>query len=220
MAPPTASPGPPPPCPCSVPKTTYVDRQFLRAGNKEEDYYDALERSTTVYVGNLSFYTTEEQIHEVFSKVGDVRRIIMGLDRHRHTPCGFCFVMFYTREDTLHATKYLNGTCIDGRIIRVDIDWGFEEGRQYGRGLSGGQVRDDMRNDFDADRGGWGKAETMPVPQFRRGGGKRRGRDREDRRERGGPGEGGDGMAVDEADEGRGGGGKRQRADEHDDRAD
>lgn len=56
----------------------------------------------------------------------------MGLDRHRLTPCGFCFVLFYTREDTVLSVKYLNGTVIDGRIIRVDIDWGFEEGRQYG----------------------------------------------------------------------------------------
>ena len=74
---------------------------------------------------------------------------------------------------------------------------------------------------------GKGRWVFLTLPQdisaeiaFFAGGGKRRGRDREDRRERGGPGEGGDGMAVDEADEGRGGGGKRQRADEHDDRAD
>ncbi len=30
---------------------------------------------------------------------------------------------------------------VDERPIRVDIDWGFQEGRQYGRGRSGGQVR-------------------------------------------------------------------------------
>ncbi len=36
---------------------------------------------------------------------------------------------------------FLNGTLVDERPIRVDIDWGFVEGRQYGRGRSGGQVR-------------------------------------------------------------------------------
>lgn len=48
--------------------------------------------SATVYVGNLSFFTTEEQILELFSRTGDVKRIIMGLDRNNKTPCGFCFV--------------------------------------------------------------------------------------------------------------------------------
>lgn len=39
-----------------------------------------------------SFFTTEEQIYELFSRVGDIKRIIMGLDRNQKTPCGFCFV--------------------------------------------------------------------------------------------------------------------------------
>ncbi len=53
-----------------------------------------LQDSATLYVGNLSFYTTEEQIHELFSKCGDLKRIIMGLDKIRKTPCGFCFVEY------------------------------------------------------------------------------------------------------------------------------
>lgn len=65
----------------------------------------------------------------------------MGLDKHKLTPCGFCFVMYYTREDTEDCVKYLNGTSLDDRPIRVDFDWGFVEGRQFGRGRSGGQVR-------------------------------------------------------------------------------
>ena len=36
---------------------------------------------------------------------------------------------------------YINGTRLDDRIIRTDWDAGFVEGRQYGRGKSGGQVR-------------------------------------------------------------------------------
>eukprot|EP00958_Prasinococcus_capsulatus_P025522 scaffold4372_cov397-Prasinococcus_capsulatus_cf.AAC.6 len=45
-------------------KSAYRDRKF--DGNQEQ-YEKALEESTTVYVGNLSFYTSEEQIHEVGS---------------------------------------------------------------------------------------------------------------------------------------------------------
>lgn len=36
--------------------------------------------------------------------------------------------------------KYISGTILDDRPIRVDFDWGFQEGRQWGRGRSGGQV--------------------------------------------------------------------------------
>lgn len=48
--------------------------------------------SCTLYVGNLSFFTTEEQIYELFSKCGDIKSVIVGLDRVKKTPCGFCFV--------------------------------------------------------------------------------------------------------------------------------
>ena len=45
---------------------------------------------------------------------------------------------------------------MDDRPIRVDVDWGFVDGRQFGRGRSGGQVRDEYRTDYDAGRGGYG----------------------------------------------------------------
>lgn len=48
---------------------------------------------------------------------------------------------YYTRADSEHAMRYINGTRLDDRIIRTDWDAGFKEGRQYGRGKSGGQVR-------------------------------------------------------------------------------
>ncbi|XP_062587641.1 nuclear cap-binding protein subunit 2-like, partial [Saccostrea cucullata] len=104
------------------------------------DQEKALLTSSTLYVGNLSYYTTEEQIHELFGKCGDIKRIIMGLDKVKKTPCGFCFVEYYTREDAENAMRYINGTRLDDRIIRTDWDHGFKEGRQYGRGKSGGQV--------------------------------------------------------------------------------
>jgi nuclear cap-binding protein subunit 2 len=82
----------------------------------------------------------------------------MGLDRFNKTPCGFCFVEYYTHQDALDCMKYIGGTKLDERIIRTDMDPGFEEGRQYGRGKSGGQVRDEYREDYDEGRGGHGRA--------------------------------------------------------------
>lgn len=100
----------------------------------------------------------------------------MGLDRYNKTPCGFCFVEYYTHQDALDCLKYVGGTKLDERIIRTDLDPGFQEGRQYGyatqhnfltadkrltrdrRGKSGGQVRDEYREEYDPGRGGYGRA--------------------------------------------------------------
>ncbi|KAI0256621.1 RNA-binding domain-containing protein [Lactifluus subvellereus] len=136
--------------------------------------YDLLQKSTTLYIGNLSFYTTEEQIHDIFSKCanpedgGGVKRIIMGLDRHTRTPCGFCFVEFYTHAEALASMRYISGTKLDERIIRCDLDLGYREGRQFGRGKSGGQVRDEHRQDYDPGRGGWGaQAQRLEIERRR-----------------------------------------------------
>ncbi len=133
----------------SITLSAYRDQKFKGTKTEQERL---LSHSSTLYVGNLSFYTTEEQIHELFSRAGDVKRIIMGLDRNKKTPCGFCFVEYYTRADSENAMRYVNGTKLDDRLIRTDWDAGFVEGRQYGRGKSGGQVRDEYRRDFDPGR--------------------------------------------------------------------
>ncbi|KAG8242825.1 Nuclear cap-binding protein subunit 2 [Homalodisca vitripennis] len=149
----------------SVELGTYRDRHFHGPVEEQERL---LRHSTTLYVGNLSFYTTEGQIHELFSMCGDIKRIVMGLDRFKKTPCGFCFVEYYTRADAESCMRYVNGTRLDDRLVRTDWDVGFQEGRQYGRGRGGGQVRDEFRSDFDGDRGGFGKLLKLkaPNPQF------------------------------------------------------
>lgn len=67
-------------------------------------------------------------------RCGEIKRLVMGLDRFNKTPCGFCFVEYYTHADALDAMKYVGGTKLDERLIRTDLDPGFKEGRQYGRG--------------------------------------------------------------------------------------
>ncbi|PFH52409.1 hypothetical protein AMATHDRAFT_74203 [Amanita thiersii Skay4041] len=135
---------------------------------------DILSKSTTLYIGNLSFYTTEEQIYELFTKCaspedgGGIKRIIMGLDRNTRTPCGFCFVEYYTHAEALACMRYISGSKLDERVIRCDLDLGYKEGRQFGRGKSGGQVRDEHRQDYDPGRGGWGaQAQRMEIERRR-----------------------------------------------------
>ncbi|CDF34191.1 Nuclear cap-binding protein subunit, putative [Chondrus crispus] len=137
------------------PISLYKDRRY-EGGLRERE--SKLKLSTTLYVGNLSFYTREEQIFDLFSRVGEVKRIIMGLDRIKKTPCGFCFVEYFTRTDAEKSVHFISGTKLDERTIRVDYDIGYSPGRQYGRGRSGGQVRDEHRLDYDPGRGGFGKA--------------------------------------------------------------
>jgi len=177
--------------------TSYQSRKRKRHGRNDDDEdmdgvrqktpdpLDKLANATTLYVGNLylilpfylcyvyidrirrSFYTTEEQIHELFSKVGEIKRLVMGLDRFQKTPCGFCFVEYYTHQDALDCMKYIGGTKLDERLIRTDLDEGFAEGRQYGRGKSGGQVRDEYREEYDPGRGGYGRAYNDTDDMYR-----------------------------------------------------
>lgn len=145
------------------------DRKYY---NNFQDQLKALKYSRTIYVGNLSFFTTESQILETFNKVGPVKRVIMGLNLFSKTPCGFCFVEYYNQEHMRAALKYTSGTICDERVIRCDADGGFRPGRQYGRGRSGGQIRDERRTDIDAARGGMfhGQQHQSVLGKHKRGG--------------------------------------------------
>ncbi len=46
----------------------------------------------------MAFTTREEQLYDVFGRVGPIMRIVMGLDKGAKTPCGFAFAIYYTRK--------------------------------------------------------------------------------------------------------------------------
>lgn len=73
------------------------------------------------------------------------------------TPCGFCFVEYYTHAEALACMRYVSGTKLDERIIRCDLDMGYKDGRQFGRGKSGGQVRRITQNNIQSANGITGK---------------------------------------------------------------
>jgi nuclear cap-binding protein subunit 2 len=141
--------------------SSYRDRKYEGSVDEQEL---RIHSSATLYIGNLSFFTTEEQIHAHFCFCGHVKRIVMGLDRNKKTPCGFAFVEYFDRQGALLAKSLLDGSKLDERFIRIDIDAGFIEGRQFGRGRSGGQVRDEFRLEYDAGRGGWGPKLPTSLP--------------------------------------------------------
>ena len=81
-----------------------------------------LSLTTTLYVGNLAFYTTEEQLYSFFSLAGRVRLVRMGLNERTMTPCGFCFVEYERHEEALECQRQLSGLMCDERVIRADLD--------------------------------------------------------------------------------------------------
>lgn len=92
-----------------------------------------------------------------------MKKITIGLNYTTRTPCGFCFVEYYSREDAGDSVKWLNNTKLDERVVRVDWDVGVDiDSRRFGRGKSGGQVRDDFRTDYDPGRGGYGGKTDVP----------------------------------------------------------
>lgn len=133
----------------------YKDRDFK---GSESEYQERLRESKTLYVGNISFRTSELHLRDLFSRFGAVDQVILGINKVAREPCGFAFVSFWLRRDAQHAKLFMDGWSLDGRVIRADWDYGFEEGRQFGRGKFGGQVRDDHRLDYDEGRGGYSKA--------------------------------------------------------------
>jgi len=132
----------------------YWDR---KAGTREE-WLEKLSNSRAVYVGNLAFYTTEDQIFELLRKIGPIEQIVMGLNSKQKVPCGFCFVKYMFQCDAEKAVEVLNEAVCDQRIIRVDRDTGdgIEGARKYGRGDHGLQWRDEFRKKYDPGRGGEG----------------------------------------------------------------
>jgi RNA recognition motif-containing protein len=74
-----------------------------------------------LFVGNLSFGTTQQVIEETFAAAGEVREVALPTDRESGRPRGFAFVTMADEQSAQNAISQLNGTELDGRQIRVDI---------------------------------------------------------------------------------------------------
>ncbi len=77
--------------------------------------------STRLFVGNLSYQTTEDQLRQLFSGVANVSSVSLISERDSGRSKGFAFVEMETPEDAQKAIDELNGKDLDGRTIRVDL---------------------------------------------------------------------------------------------------
>jgi RNA recognition motif-containing protein len=94
-----------------------------------------------LYVGNLSYDTSEASLRELFSKAGAIRSISIPMDRVTNRPRGFAFVEMETPADALKAIKLCDGQEVDGRTIKVN------EARPQEARSGGGGDRGPRRND-------------------------------------------------------------------------
>jgi len=73
-----------------------------------------------LFVGNLAFSTTKEELEAVFSKFGQVVQVNIPIDRETNRVRGFAFVTFETQAQA-EAALVLDGTDLNGRAIRVNV---------------------------------------------------------------------------------------------------
>ena len=97
--------------------------------------------SQKLYVGNLSYTTTEDQIRELFAQVGEVASVSLITDRETGRAKGFGFIEMSTAEQAQEAIKRFNGYSLDERTLTVNEARPREE-RSGGGGNFGGGRRE------------------------------------------------------------------------------
>jgi RNA recognition motif-containing protein len=73
-----------------------------------------------VFVGNLSFDTTREELEAVFAPIGEITELVVPTDRDTGRPRGFAFVTYATAENAAEAIQKLDGVAVGGRNLRVN----------------------------------------------------------------------------------------------------
>ena len=75
---------------------------------------------TKLYVGNLSFNTTENELQELFAQAGTVQEVSLMQDKFTGKSRGFAFVTMGSDEDAQNAISKLNGQTVEGRPLTVN----------------------------------------------------------------------------------------------------
>ncbi len=126
-----------------------------------------------LYLGNLPFSASDEDIREAFSAYGTIEDLFIPLDRETNRPRGFAFITLADDEQARKAIEEMDGADLQGRNLRVNEaeerrpqqNRGGGGGGGYGGDRRGGGGRDndrrgggrdrDRRGNRDRDNGGW-----------------------------------------------------------------
>jgi RNA recognition motif-containing protein len=104
--------------------------------------------STKLYVGNLAFQTTSQELQELFATAGTVKSASVVEDRDTGRSRGFAFVEMATKEEATSAIDQFNGKEVGGRALKVN-----EAKPRENRG-GGGRSFGGNRGAFSGNRGG------------------------------------------------------------------
>jgi cold-inducible RNA-binding protein len=107
--------------------------------------------STKIFVGNLSYNTTENDLQDAFAAHGTVLEANLMVDRMSGRPRGFGFITMSTPEEAQKAIDALNGASMDGRDLTVNIARPKEDRPSFGGGGGGGGGRG-QKGDFSGRR--------------------------------------------------------------------
>ena len=102
---------------------------------------------TNIFVGNLSFQTSQDELTATFAPYGNVERVSIVTDRDSGQPRGFAFVEMTEKRDAETAISVLNGTELNGRAMNVN------EARPKPEGGRGGGFAGGNRNSGGGGRG-------------------------------------------------------------------
>ena len=116
--------------------------------------------SKKLYVGNLAFQTTSQDLQELFAQAGTVESASVIEDRDTGQSKGFAFVEMSTEEEAASAIDQFNGREVAGRVLKVNEarpreNRGGGGGRGFGGGNRGGGNRGGGGG-FGGNRGGGG----------------------------------------------------------------
>jgi cold-inducible RNA-binding protein len=101
-----------------------------------DEAYETSHMNSKLYVGNLSFKTTEDGLRDAFGQFGNVTDVYVATDRETGRPRGFAFVTFSTAEESKLAIEKMHGVDLDGRAITVNEARPKEENGGGGRSFS------------------------------------------------------------------------------------
>jgi len=110
---------------------------------------------TKLYVGNLSFNTTENELQELFAQAGAVQEVTLMQDKFTGKSRGFAFVTMGSDQDAQNAIAKINGQTIEGRTLTVN-EARPREPRPPGGGGGGGGGRGYGGGGYGGGGGGGG----------------------------------------------------------------
>ncbi len=96
---------------------------------------------TNIFVGNLSYQTTEGELEALFGAYGTVERVTVVRDRDTGQPRGFAFVEMTNANEAANAMQAMNGRDMNGRTLNVNEARPREQRSAGGGGFGGGGGR-------------------------------------------------------------------------------